>query len=194
MTDGAENVRFTDNKIFGVKFGISPQNLFSALGGEQEFYLGNIFKCESWLRTGLALASRVAVSGNTPSMNTSLSAVVTGSNTTYWRPTRTISKDGVATSGNAPLHLSFRVDKTCFVIGYRVTLRGWSSTAPVTLILANINNPLAIAAEGSGTTTVLDMRTHLYALSPNTDYPLYLQSASNVLAATSYTIEVLLLE
>lgn len=194
VTDGGENVRFTKNTILGVKFGISPQNIFSVLGGEQEFYLGNTFKCESWLRTGLALASRVAISGNVPSMNTAMSAVVTGSDTTYWKPSRIISKDGVATSGTAPLNLSFRVDKTCFVIGYRVTLRNWSSTEAVTLIVANVNNELAIAAAGSGSSTVTEARTHLYALTAGTTYPLYLKTATNLLTAASYTIEVFILE
>ena len=194
MTDGGENVRFTNNTILGVKFGISPQNVFSVLGGEQEFYLGNTFKCESWLRTGLALASRVAISGNVPSMNTAMSAVVTGSDTTYWKPSRIISKDGTAASGTAPLNLSFRVDKTCFVIGYRVTLRNWSSQEAVTLIVANVNNGLAIAAAGSGSSTVTEARTHLYALTAGTTYPLYLKTQTNSLTAASYTVEVFILE
>ncbi|HBW0857802.1 hypothetical protein QLG20_13475 [Klebsiella variicola] len=194
VVDGAENVQFIANDMSGFKFGISPQNTYSVLGGEQEFYLGNILDCESWLRTGLALASRVSINGNIPSMGTSMSALVTGSNTTYWKPTRSIGKDGVAAAGTAPTRNYFRVDKTSFVIGYRVILRNWSSTEDVKLILANVNNPIAITAAGSGTEKVVEVKTHLYALSPDTTYPLYLTTASNALVAGWYSIEALILE
>ena len=194
VVDGAENVRFVANDMMGFKFGMSPQNTYSVLGGEQEFYLGNILDCESWLRTGLALASRVTINGNIPSMGTSMSAVVTGSNTTYWKPSRSIGKDGVAAAGTAPTRNYFRVDKTCFVIGYRVILRNWTATETVSLVLANVNSPLTITAAGSGTEKVVEVKTHLYALSPGTTYPLYLMTASNTLKADWYSIEALILE
>ncbi|MCC4956787.1 hypothetical protein [Klebsiella pneumoniae] len=194
VTDGAEHVRFVGNKVMGVKFGINPNNTFSSLGGEQEFYLNNTLKCESWLRTGLALASRVSISGNVSSMGSSMTAVVTGSDTTYWKPAKTISKDGTAAASTAPTRNYFRVDKTCFVIGYRVILRNWSATEDVNLVLANVNSPFTITAAGSGTEKVVEVKTHLYALSPGTSYPLYLTTATNTMVAGWYSIEALILE
>ncbi|HFP9442761.1 TPA: hypothetical protein ACHOZM_005487, partial [Raoultella ornithinolytica] len=166
VVDGAENVKFIGNDMAGWKYGFNPQNIFSALGGEQEFYLSNTLKCESWLRTGLALASRVSIADNASSMGTSMTAVVTGSDTTYWKPSKTIGKDGVAATGAAPTRNYFRVDKTCFVIGYRVILRNWSATEDVKLVLANVNSPITITAAGAGTEKVVEVKTHLYALSP----------------------------
>ncbi|HGT2815323.1 TPA: hypothetical protein ACM2WJ_004352 [Klebsiella pneumoniae] len=194
VVDGAENVRFIGNDMAGWKFGFNPQNIFSALGGEQEFYLSNTLKCESWLRTGLALASRVSIADNDSPMGTSMTAVVTGSDTTYWKPSKTIGKYGVAATGTAPTRNYFRVDKTCFVIGYRVILRNWSATEDVKLVLANVNSPITITAAGAGTERVVDVKTHLYALSPGTTYPLYLLTASNTLKADWYSIEALILE
>lgn len=194
VVDGAENVKFIGNDMAGWKFGFNPQNTFSVLGGEQEFYLSNTLKCESWLRTGLALASRVSISGNVSSMGSSMTAVVTGSDTTYWKPSKTIGKDGVAATGAAPTRNYFRVDKTCFVIGYRVILRNWSATEDVKLVLANVNAPIMITAAGAGTEKVVEVKTHLYALSAGTTYPLYLMTASNTLVADWYSIEALILE
>ncbi|VDA37127.1 hypothetical protein BANRA_03844 [Klebsiella quasipneumoniae] len=194
VVDGAENVKFISNDMAGWKFGFNPQNIFSALGGEQEFYLSNTLKCESWLRTGLALASRVSIADNGSPMGTSMTAVVTGSDTTYWKPSKTIGKDGVAATGAAPTRNYFRVDKTCFVIGYRIILRNWSATEDVKLVLANVNSPITITAAGAGTEKVVEVKTHLYALSPGTTYPLYLLTASNTLKADWYSIEALILE
>ncbi|MDW0343998.1 hypothetical protein [Klebsiella variicola] len=194
VVDGAENVEFIKNDMSGWKFGMTPQNTFSVLGGEQEFYLSNTLKCESWLRTGLALASRVSIAGNDSSMGTSMTAVVTGSDTTNWKPSKTIGKDGVAVTGAAPTRNYFRVDKTCFVIGYRVILRNWSATEDVKLVLANVNSPITITAAGAGTEKVVEIKTHLYALSLGTTYPLYLMTASNTLKADWYSIEALILE
>ncbi|WP_193312502.1 hypothetical protein, partial [Raoultella ornithinolytica] len=194
VVDGAENVKFISNDMAGWKFGFNPQNIFSALGGEQEFYLSNTLKCESWLRTGLALASRVSIADNASSMGTSMTAVVTGSDTTYWKPSKTIGKDGVAATGTAPVKNYFRVNKTCFVIGYRVILRNWSATEDVKLVLANVNSPITITAAGAGTEKVVEVKTHLYALSAGTTYPLYLMTASNTLVADWYSIEALILE
>ncbi|MGF3526606.1 hypothetical protein ACQX7J_17000 [Klebsiella pneumoniae] len=194
VVDGAENVKFISNDMAGWKFGFNPQNIFSALGGEQEFYLSNTLKCESWLRTGLALASRVSIADNDSPMGTSMTAVVTGSDTTYWKPSKTIGKDGVAATGTAPTRNYFRVDKTCFVIGYRVILRNWSATEDVKLVLANVNSPITITAAGAGTEKVVEVKTHLYALSAGTTYPLYLLTASNTLKADWYSIEALILE
>ncbi|WP_224325038.1 hypothetical protein, partial [Klebsiella variicola] len=151
-------------------------------------------KCESWLRTGLALASRVSIADNGSPMGTSMTAVVTGSDTTYWKPSKTIGKDGVAATGAAPTRNYFRVDKTCFVIGYRIILRNWSATEDVKLVLANVNSPITITAAGAGTEKVVEVKTHLYALSPGTTYPLYLLTASNTLKADWYSIEALILE
>ncbi|EMF1899687.1 hypothetical protein V2G80_000752 [Raoultella ornithinolytica] len=194
VVDGAENVKFISNDMAGWKFGFNPQNIFSVLGGEQEFYLSNTLKCESWLRTGLALASRVSIADNGSPMGTSMTAVVTGSDTTYWKPSKTIGKDGVAATGAAPTRNYFRVDKTCFVIGYRIILRNWSATEDVKLILANVNSPITITAAGAGTEKVVEVKTHLYALSAGTTYPLYLLTASNTLKADWYSIEALILE
>ncbi|VCW26637.1 hypothetical protein BANRA_04285 [Klebsiella variicola] len=194
VVDGAENVEFIKNDMSGWKFGMNPQNTFSVLGGEQEFYLSNTLKCESWLRTGLALASRVSIADNGSPMGTSMTAVVTGSDTTYWKPSKTIGKDGVAATGAAPTRNYFRVDKTCFVIGYRIILRNWSATEDVKLVLANVNSPITITAAGAGTEKVVEVKTHLYALSPGTTYPLYLLTASNTLKADWYSIEALILE
>ncbi|MDW0348063.1 hypothetical protein [Klebsiella variicola] len=194
VVDGAENVEFIKNDMSGWKFGMTPQNTFSVLGGEQEFYLSNTLKCESWLRTGLALASRVSIAGNDSSMGTSMTAVVTGSDTTNWKPSKTIGKDGVAVTGAAPTRNYFRVDKTCFVIGYRVILRNWSATEDVKLVLANVNSPITITAAGSGTEKVVEVKTHLYALSAGNTYPMYLTTASNTLVAGWYSIEALILE
>ncbi|MBZ7034555.1 hypothetical protein FMK35_18845 [Klebsiella variicola] len=123
-----------------------------------------------------------------------MTAVVTGSDTTHWKPSRPISKDGVAISGTAPVKGYFRADKTCFVIGYRVILRNWSATEDVKLVLANINAPITLTAAGSGTEKVVEVKTHLYALSAGNTYPMYLTTASNTLVAGWYSIEALILE
>ncbi|HFZ1609196.1 TPA: hypothetical protein ACIJVJ_003109 [Raoultella planticola] len=194
VVDGAENVRFVENIGMGTKFGISPGNTYSALSGVQEQYDGNTFDCESWVRTDKVLSAHVAISDNKPTVRTSMTSILTGSNTTNWKTTRPITKDGTVAAGTAPTKFRFRVDRNCFVIGYRVILRDWSSTEAVNLILANINNPLSVTVSGSGTEKVIEVRTHLYALSPGNTYPLYLQTGNNTLTASWYSIEVFILE
>ncbi|HGT2666476.1 TPA: hypothetical protein ACM2MD_002099 [Raoultella planticola] len=196
VVDGAENVRFVKNIGMGTKFGINPGNTFSALTGVQEQYEGNTFDCESWLRTDKALSSHVAISGNEPTLRTSMTSIMTGSNTKNWKSTKTITINGLsgAVSGTAPQQNFFRVEKTCFVIGYRVILRNWSSAEDVKLILANSNIQKTITNAGAATETVTEEHTHLYALDPDKTYPLYLLTGSNVLTARWYSIEVFILE
>lgn len=196
VVDGANNVSFTGNKIFGVKYGIWPNNTYSALTGVQESYSDNTFRCESWLKVGSVLGAQVGIYDNNPSVNTSLTSLVTGSDTTNWKgtKTRTFISNTPTVAGSAFPTNQFMVDKTCFVIGYRVILSGWSATENIQLVIANPNEKQTITTGTSGVNTGVEIRKHLYALSPGNIYPVYLLTANKTAAVNWSSIEVFLLE
>lgn len=195
VIDGAKNLKFINNIINGVKYGINPNNTYNTLTTIQETYSGNSFNCESWIRTGIILGDQISLNNNEPSISTSMTSIVTGSSTTNWIPSRIekfVGNNGI-TSGTAfPINY-ISVDKTSFIIGYKVTLKSWSTTSNIKLIIANTNENQIITTSTSGSLNLFTSKKHLYAISPGTLYPVYLSTDGNVMSASWYSIEIMIL-